>query len=63
MRFDSWSAFILMDGHGVYIWLAYGVTFLILTANLWIPRLMRMQFVKQQQAEHVSAASAVDRAD
>ncbi len=30
-----------MGGHGVYIWAAYGLTLVILAANLWWPMLAR----------------------
>lgn len=30
MKFDSFQAFIEMGGYGFYVWLSYGLTFLLL---------------------------------
>lgn len=30
MAFDSFSDFIAMGGYGFYVWLSYGLTFLVL---------------------------------
>lgn len=30
MQFDSFASAMAMDGHGPYVWAAYGVTFLVL---------------------------------
>ena len=49
MRFDSLAAFISMDGHGAYIWSAYGITLVVLLANLLWPRVMRASFIKQER--------------
>jgi heme exporter protein D len=49
MRFDSFAAFLAMDGHGLYVWSAFGLTFLVLTLNLWLPRWRRKSFVAQEQ--------------
>ena len=46
MRFDSLSAFILMDGHGLYIWVAYGVTLVVIGVNFLWPRFVRRAFVR-----------------
>lgn len=35
MAFDSFSAFIAMDGHGPYVWACYAV-FLVLVAGMMI---------------------------
>lgn len=34
MYFDSFADFLAMGGHGLYVWLAYGVT--LLTLLLWV---------------------------
>lgn len=49
MRFDSLSAFIQMDGHGLYIWAAYGITLLVLTLNLWWPGKVRAGFIHTEK--------------
>jgi len=38
-----------MGGHGVYIWLAYGITLLVLTINLWWPRYVRSRFIESEK--------------
>lgn len=35
MAFDSVGAFFAMGGHALYVWLAYGVTYLVLGVLLW----------------------------
>ena len=49
MRFDSIQEFLAMDGHGVYVWLAYAITFAVLTANLWWPRYVRGGFITSEK--------------
>lgn len=33
--FDSFSDFLAMGNHGFYVWLAYGLTFLVLGGLAW----------------------------
>ena len=49
MRFDSVQEFMVMDGHGVYVWLAYAITLLVLTANLWWPNYVRGGFISLEK--------------
>jgi len=35
MAFDSFSDFLAMGKHGLYVWLAYGLTLLIMAALAW----------------------------
>ena len=46
VRFESLSAFFHMGGHGVYIWLAYGLTMVILAANIWWPMMVRRKVIR-----------------
>jgi len=32
------SEFFLMDGHGAYVWSAYGITLAVLVLNVWLAR-------------------------
>ena len=32
------SEFFLMDGHGAYVWSAYGITLAVLVLNAWLAR-------------------------
>ena len=49
MKFDSFAAFIAMDGHGLYIWSAYLVTLVVITVNLWWPGQVKRSFVRLQK--------------
>ncbi len=33
--FDSFAEFLHMGGHGLYVWLAYGATYLVLGVLYW----------------------------
>ena len=37
MYFDSFSDFLQMGNHGLYVWSAYGLTTVVLLASLWYP--------------------------
>ena len=41
MQFESVSEFVAMGGHGLYVWLCYGVAVLVLLANLILPSIQR----------------------
>lgn len=49
MHFDSLNDFWAMGGHGFYVWLAYGLTFLIILANVIQPILRNRQLIKEQR--------------
>ena len=38
MQFDSVSDFFAMGGHALYVWLAYGATWLVLIVNTLVLR-------------------------
>ncbi|MFT5691157.1 MAG: heme exporter protein D [Oceanicoccus sp.] len=48
MQFDSFSALIAMDGHGVYVWSVYGITFVILMLLIINPLLKNRRFMLEQ---------------
>ena len=50
MSFDSWSEFIAMGGHGLYVWLAYGAALIVVLFNLFSVRLARRRFFRQARA-------------
>ena len=35
-----------MGGHGFYIWVAYGLTMVILAANIWWPMMVRRKVIR-----------------
>jgi len=48
-QFENIAAFMAMDGHGVYVWSAYAITFVVLAYLLINPVLQQKVFFKQQQ--------------
>ncbi len=48
MQFDSFSALIAMDGHGVYVWSVYGISFVILFLLALNPVLKNRRFFVEQ---------------
>lgn len=36
MYFDSFSDFIAMGKHGLYVWLSYGIFLVIIAWNIWV---------------------------
>lgn len=66
MYFDSFSDFIAMGGHGLYVWLAYGIALVVVSFNVLSPILRKQKFMaeyqrrlkrEQQLAERQSAHS------
>lgn len=47
MYFDSFEAFIAMDGHGPYVWICYGVALLILGYNIASPMMQKKEVLKR----------------
>lgn len=48
-QFESIADFVAMNGHGPYVWAAYGITFTALIFLLVSPLLQKKAFIKQQQ--------------
>jgi heme exporter protein D len=40
--------FFSMGGYAFYVWTSYGLTLIVLVANIVIPVLQRKQFLRQQ---------------
>ncbi len=51
MYFESVQAAITMDGHGAYVWAAYGITALVLVQLLLWPFRGRQRFLRELRAE------------
>jgi len=47
MNFSSWSEFFAMGGHGLYVWLCYGVGLIVFIAMIAAAKSQRKQIVKQ----------------
>lgn len=50
-QFASFADFLAMDGHGLYVWVAYGVTFAALIAMALYPSLRRRQLQRELQRQ------------
>ncbi|MBV0934552.1 heme exporter protein CcmD [Marinobacterium weihaiense] len=49
MSFNSFSEFIAMGGHGIYVWLSYGLGLVILAANWLVPKVSRDRLLTEQK--------------
>lgn len=49
MSFNSFSEFLAMDGHGLYVWLSYGLGIVVILANLLLPKLSRNRLLAEQK--------------
>ena len=52
MYFDSVQAAMTMDGHGVYVWMAYLVAIAVIAIVLVAPTLRSKRILKQLAGEH-----------
>ena len=50
MSFQSFNEFLAMGGHGLYVWLAYGTTALVVLANVLGVRRARIRYFREAQA-------------
>ena len=57
MYFESLSAVWYMDGHGLYVWLAYALTMLPLVIMVWLPLKRIRQHWRWLQAEQRRSAA------
>lgn len=60
MSFDSWSEFVAMGGHGLYVWLSYGAALIIVAWNLLSVRVgfqRHVQQVRDRQRRQAHAAA------
>ncbi|MGM8228472.1 heme exporter protein CcmD [Cellvibrio sp. ARAG 10.3] len=58
-QFDSFASFMAMNGHGPFVWAAYGITFVVLVYLLVSPLLQRRQFLRQQARQQRAANRSV----
>ena len=47
MQFDSFAEFLTMGGHGLYVWLTYGISAVIIIFNIVQPVIRRRNLIKQ----------------
>ena len=48
-QFADLHDFLAMGGHGIYVWLAYGATLLVIVGNLLLPLVRQRGFVDAEQ--------------
>jgi heme exporter protein D len=58
MAFESLAEFLAMGKHGPYVWSAYGITFVVVMANIIVPVVRKKGLItdikrkaKREQAE------------
>ncbi|MCZ6642058.1 MAG: heme exporter protein CcmD [Gammaproteobacteria bacterium] len=47
MSFDSFADFIAMGGHGFYVWFSYGISILVVLANVVVVRYRRLRYIRE----------------
>ena len=62
MAFDSFADFLSMNGHGVYVWSAYGITLLVLAGNLLYPLFARRRFLQEESLQRPPEKSSAKTA-
>lgn len=48
MNFSSFSEFITMGNHGLYVWTAYGISLAVLLLNVALPMLARRRYLQEE---------------
>ncbi len=48
MSFSSFSEFLAMGTHGVYVWSAYGISLVVLLLNVVLPILARRRYLQDE---------------
>lgn len=48
MNFSSFSEFIAMGNHGLYVWTSYGISLAVLILNVALPILARRRYLQEE---------------
>ncbi len=48
MNFSSFSEFIAMGHHGLYVWTSYGISLAVLILNVALPMLARRRYLQDE---------------
>jgi len=56
MSFDTFSEFLTMGGHGLYVWTAYGVALIVFVGNAVAP-LIKKKEILNRQAQRIKRES------
>jgi heme exporter protein D len=51
MYFESFKAALVMDGHGVFVWTAYGIAVIAISLILISPKLKERKILRQIAGE------------
>ena len=55
MYFSSWTDFLNMDGHGLYVWSAYGIALIVISYNIIAPvrhkQRLKAQVLRQERLD------------
>ncbi len=43
----NWQEFFHMGGYGFYVWMSYGISFVVLMINFFLPIIQRKQLLRQ----------------
>lgn len=48
MYFSSFSEFIAMGNHGLYVWTSYGISLAVLILNVALPMMARRRYLQDE---------------
>ncbi|MCQ4286318.1 heme exporter protein CcmD [Pseudomonas stutzeri] len=48
MNFSSFSEFIAMGNHGLYVWTSYGISLTVLILNVALPMMARRRYLQDE---------------
>ncbi|ANF27757.1 MULTISPECIES: heme exporter protein CcmD [Pseudomonadaceae] len=48
MNFSSFSEFIAMGNHGLYVWTSYGISLAVLILNVALPVMARRRYLQDE---------------
>lgn len=48
MNFSSFSEFIAMGSHGLYVWTSYGISLAVLILNVALPVMARRRYLQDE---------------
>lgn len=53
MRFSSFSDFVAMGGYGFYVWLSFGLSFVLLALLIFFSRVSNKQIKTRIAKQHI----------
>ncbi|GLZ85962.1 heme exporter protein D [Metapseudomonas resinovorans] len=48
MSFSSFTEFLAMGDHGLYVWTAYGISLVVLAINVAMPLIARRRYLQDE---------------